>query len=468
MINKIFKTIHNKFSIFFKFVFFIRYLFAVFFVATLLFLVIPHFFDYKKKEKIIYDNLFQTYDLKINQTDNIKYSLFPVPHLEIINSKGNLFSKNISIKINNLKLYPSFASIYNFNNYQIKKIELHTNEIQIDTNLTKKFTRELLSLKKKILFKNLILQIQDNKINLVVLKNINFKNYGFKKNNIDGEIFGRKFKIKFLDDYKKINFELSDTGISAEVNFEDDKKKESFIKRGTLKSKLLSSNLKFDFIYDENSIKINDLFFRDKKLSFNSNGNLKIKPFFEIILNSNIKNIKSDIFSNLKLSKLLAMKDFIKKFNSRMDINYESRKFSNNLINDISLKTKLEIGRLSVSKISSIINSNAICKGEVNLLEDFPILNFDCSLVLPDKKKFLKKLDINYKTKNESLELNLRGNFNFLKNKVNFDYLKFNNNESSAEDLKYYKDIFESTFLGKYFLNNLNKRKIKKFILEIS
>ncbi|MDA9684677.1 hypothetical protein N9U33_03730, partial [Candidatus Pelagibacter bacterium] len=223
-----------------------------------------------------------------------------------------------------------------------------------------------------------------------------------------------------------------------------------------------------DFIYDEYSIKINELFFRDKQLSFDGNGNLKIKPFFEIILNSNIKNIKLNMFSNFNLSKILAMKDFIKKFNSRMNIKYESRKFSNNLINDISLKTKLEIGRLSVSKISSIINSNATCKGEVNLLEDFPILNFNCSFISPDKKKFLKKLDINYKTKNESLDINLRGNLNFLKNKVNFDYLKINNNEASAEDLKFYKNIFESTFLGKNFLNNLNKKKIRKFILETS
>ena len=48
------------------------------------------------------------------------------------------------------------------------------------------------------------------------------------------------------------------------------------------------------------------------------------------------------------------MKDLIKKLNSQININYNTRKFSNNLINDISLKTKLEIGRLSVSKILSI------------------------------------------------------------------------------------------------------------------
>ena len=162
------------------------------------------------------------------------------------------------------------------------------------------------------------------------------------------------------------------------------------------------------------------------------------------------------------------MKDLIKKLNSQININYEAKKFSNNLINDISLKTKLEVGRLSVSKILTVINSDVICKGEVNLLEDFPVLDFNCSIVSPDKRKFLKKLSINYKTKNEPFNLSLRGKLNILKNKVNFDYIKMNNYEASAEDLKYYKNIFENSFFEKNSLMNFNKESIKKFILEIS
>ncbi len=465
MINKIYKTTHNSFSIFFKFVFFIRYLFVVFFVAILLFLIIPYFFDYKKKDKIISDYLHQIYELNINEIETIKYHAFPVPHLKIINSLGNLFSKDINIKIDKLILYPSFLSIYNFNDYQIKKIILIENKIKIDNNHIRKFTEELLSLKKKLFIKNLDLKIQDNKINLVDLKNINFKNYGFNKHNIDGEIFNRKFKIKFFNDLKNINFKLLNTGISAEINF--DESKEGLVKGG-FKSKLLTSNLKLNFIYDQNSIKINDLFFRDRRLSFDSNGNLIIKPFFEIVLNSNIKNINSEIFTNLDLNKLLGMKNFIKKLNSQININYETGKFSNNLINNISINTKLEIGRLSFSKISSIVNGNAICKGEANLLEEFPIIDFDCSMNTPDKKKFFKKLSINYKKKNEPLKLNLKGKINVLKNKVNFDYLKIDNNEASVEDLKYYKNVIENTFLEKNFLKNFNIKKIKEFILETS
>ena len=162
------------------------------------------------------------------------------------------------------------------------------------------------------------------------------------------------------------------------------------------------------------------------------------------------------------------MKDFIKKFNSKIDIDYEARKFSYNLINNISLKTKLEIGRLRITKISTIINSNMTCRGEVNLLEEFPILAFNCSLISPDKKKFLKKLDINYKTKNEPFNLSLRGKLNILKNKVNFDYIKMNNHQVSAEDLKFYKNIFENSFFEKNLFINFNKENIKEFILEIS
>ena len=43
-----------------------------------------------------------------------------------------------------------------------------------------------------------------------------------------------------------------------------------------------------------------------------------------------------------------------------------------------------------------------------------------------------------------------------------------NNLKLQAEDLKYYKNIFENIFFEKEFLENFNKENIKKFILEIS
>ena len=73
------------------------------------------------------------------------------------------------------------------------------------------------------------------------LKSINFKNYGFKRDIIDGEIFDRGFKIKFSDKYKNLKFKLLDAGVSAEVDFENIE--EGLFKKGKFKSKLL--NLRF-------------------------------------------------------------------------------------------------------------------------------------------------------------------------------------------------------------------------------
>ena len=80
----------------------------------------------------------------------------------------------------------------------------------------------------------------------------------------------------------------------------------------------------------------------------------------------------------------------------------------------------------------------------------------------------MKKLSINYKTKNEPFNLSVIGKLNILKKKVNFDYIKMNNYEASVEDLKYYKNIFENSFFEKNSLMKFNKENLKKFILEIS
>ena len=82
MINKIFKLINNRFSRLFKFLFFLRYLFLIFFVATSLFLLIPKFFDYEKKEKILKDYLLSQFDLRIENFQPIKFRVFPSPHLD--------------------------------------------------------------------------------------------------------------------------------------------------------------------------------------------------------------------------------------------------------------------------------------------------------------------------------------------------------------------------------------------------
>ena len=63
--------------------------------------------------------------------------------------------------------------------------------MEIDANQINGLIKKLLSLENKIFLKDLVLKVQNDKNNLLYLKSIKFKNYGFKRNIIDGEIFDR-------------------------------------------------------------------------------------------------------------------------------------------------------------------------------------------------------------------------------------------------------------------------------------
>ena len=75
----------------------------------------------------------------------------------------------------------------------------------------------------------------------------------------------------------------------------------------------MQSTFKINFSYDENAVIIKNLFFRDKKLSFNSNGYLKFKPFFKTKLSTEINDIDINILKNLDIKNILNSKDLIKK-----------------------------------------------------------------------------------------------------------------------------------------------------------
>ena len=92
MINKIYKTIHNKYSKFFKFFFFLKYVFAIFLIAILLFISIPKFFNYEKKQEILKDYLVNYYDLELIDFRLIEFKVFPLPNLSIEDT--NLKVKN--------------------------------------------------------------------------------------------------------------------------------------------------------------------------------------------------------------------------------------------------------------------------------------------------------------------------------------------------------------------------------------
>ena len=95
---------------------------------------------------------------------------------------------------------------------------------------------------------------------------------------------------------------------------------------------------------------------------------------------------------------------------------------------------------MNLSKNFVLGESNFICLNEINLLDEYPVLNFNCSLKTENIKKLLKKLGVGNKIKSERLELYVEGNLNVLNKKINFGSISNNNNyKASSEDLIFLK-----------------------------
>ena len=465
MINKYFKLIHTKYSKFFKFIFLIRYLFVIFIISFALFLIIPNFFNYEKKADVIQNKIFKNYNLQIQEYEEIKFRTILFPHLELKNTV--IFSDNFptKLKIKKLKIYPKNFNIYNLNRLQINKLILEDSSLVLEAKNLKSFINKFLQQNNKFYLNNLDLKIVNKDKTLIKFENTNYLNYGYEKNFIKSRVFGKKFKVKINEDFKKLNFKFPDSGLTAELNL--NKHKNDFI--GIFKAKILNSNLKFNFNYENDVIKIYNSYFRNKNLSFKNKSTITLKPFIDSQSIFEIENVKKEIFNNIDFKNLLQRKDLLKKINSKNEIDFTNMKFNKSLIDNLNLKIDLAYGRMNFLKKSSISDSIFLCKGDVNFLEEYPILFFDCSILSKNKKDFLKKFAIKTKDSNNNFSLKVTGNLNILNKKINFTKILLNQDyKATREDLKYFKRIFENIILDESFIEIFNLKKIKKFVLEIS
>ena len=466
MLNKFYKTIHNKYSKFINFIFFLRYLFIIFFISVAIFLIIPIFFNYEKKAEIIKFHLLENYNFKLNDYKKIKYNIFPIPNLEILNSQINFkpIEENLSIK--KIKIYPGFLNIYNYKNFNSKKIILIDSHIKFQFSNFYLFMKQLFTKKNKLYFDNLKVEIIDGKIPVFTIDNIKFANYGYKENFITGEIFDKNFQGKINYNLNDINFKLIKSGIIIEINFDENQNEK--IKNGTFKTKILNTNFKSNFEYDGKIIKIYNSYFRSKNISLKNKSEIILNPFFEINNKFIIEEFNARLLKKINLNKFLKFKDFFREINSKSEIIYKPKKFDSKFFDDLNLKINLAYGRVNYSKILLISGDIVQCDGSINFLEEYPLLFFNCNLKSKNKKEFLKKFSVRTKNNNEEFILKMKGNFNILNNKINFQNISVNNNyDASKEDLRYFKETFETIFLDRNFIEIFDLKKIKELIIEI-
>ena len=466
MINKIYKIIHNKYSRILKFFFFLRYLFAIFFVGIFLFLLIPKFFDYEKKQEAIKNYLFNYYGFELSKYSSIEFNIFPLPNLSIKNIKLKVKDKPIFFDTKNLTIFLNFKNIYNYENFEARKILLNDNRVDLNIDTTNDILNYFAKLQSKLEIQDLNLNLKKKEDSILEIKKIDYSNYGYKKNKIKGEIFDKKFKANLRNDNKKFNFKILNTGIKADFNFNPINEINSI--SGLSKINILNNYLRFNFALKDNQIKITKANLKSQDLSISFKSFIVFDPFFEIRSNININKIDKKFIDSLTLDKILKHQEVLKKLNSSSKVNYNKKRFNNNLIQKHSSELNLANGRLVFFSKIDILGGDIECKGESLLTEEYPRLNFLCLLNLENKKKLLRKFSISKDVNKNSLNLNVDGSLNLLNKKINFKKIKINNNHNlNEEDLKYFKENFENILFRDDFFSIFNMNKIKEFLIEV-
>ena len=467
MLNKIYKTIHNKYSNFFRSIFFLRYLFVIFFISSATFLIIPNFFDYDQRAEAIKNNLQVNYNFKVSKYDKIVYETLPIPKLNFKNAVINFGSPPIKLNVENLRVYPKFISLYNYKDFQVNKVVLKNNKIILKDVDLSFINKNYFKKKNKLSIIDLNIEIINNGKSLIKIENLHYTNYGYNKNILKGKVFDNQFTTKISNNFDNFDFKLLNSGISAEINF--DKIKKNNLIEGFFKAKILNSNFKFNFNYDKKKLNIYKSYFRNKNLSFKNKSQVVIDPFLYVSSEFEIDHVNTKILKDINFNQILELKDIIKKISSKNQFRFISKKFNRNLVNDLVIEIDTAYGRLNYKKEFSILESLFKCKGDINILEDYPNLFFDCIATSNDKKKFFKKFNIKSKTKNKDFKINVKGSLSILNNKVKFTEVTSNESyKASKEDLIYFKQSFEKILYNKNFLEIFNQKKIKEFIFEIN
>ena len=463
MINKIYKSINNKYSDIIKFLFFIRHVFVIFLISISLFLLIPKFFNYEKKKEIIQDYLINQYEIKINDYKSIEYKVFPLPNLLISKVSLNVATNPVNLRSNNMRLFLNLRNIYNYKNFTISKIVLSENEVFLNPDRIKDLFIYFNKLNNAIKIEKLDLNLKKNDNIVAKIKNVQFSNYGFRKYHLSGEIFGKKFKVSLKNNLQILNFKLLKTGIKANLKFKD----KNFI-NGSSKISLLNNILRFDFNLNNNQLKIIRSNFRNKNLSFSLDSVIKFNPFFDIDTVININDIDKNLLDSISLENILRNRDVIKKLNGKININYKSKKYFFNLIKSYSSDLKINYGRIFFSKNFLIAGGDINCKGDSILIDEYPRVNFSCLINVNDKKKLLKKFSISNKSNQDTIKIDLKGSINIGTKKINFKRIHINKDYvANEEDLRYYENNFKTILYQDGFFQLFNKRKIREFLTEI-
>ena len=220
------------------------------------------------------------------------------------------------------------------------------------------------------------------------IKVINFFNYGYNKNQLLGEIFNKEFRLKLNENLKVFSFKILKTGVDIKINIAENSN--SNLINGISKINILKNYFKIYFEYKNDNLKFINSKFKNKDLTISFDSLVKFNPFFEFNSNINVNEIDMNFITNIDLEQILKRIEYLKKFNSKNNINFTKKKSRNTFIKLDNLNLNFANGRLTFLGDAFITGGSINCSGDSLLTEEYPRAYFDCFVKIKDLNKFLK------------------------------------------------------------------------------
>ena len=455
--NKFIISSFNKFLITFISVLFL-YIF---------YLLLPLLYDKDWAKDNIKTKLLSEFKIDLSSFNDFSYRILPAPHYLIKDSKMLKNQESIA-DVKNLKIFLSQKNLFNKDKMFIENITINkTNffllrgslNVLIDSIDNQFSNKKIIINKSNIFFKdNLdeiisIIKIDKATLFLDEKKLINLL-----------KLKGSVFKIPF-------NFELKnkkDLIRKKEINFEAkslnlDIYNESFKEKNTSakgKNIISFSNSKINTEYEVNdkSIEFNSNNSRENSSQINYNGKLSINPF-DLNLNINLNNYKMSRLFNLNSilieflkSELLFNENISLNASLIINSNTNQKIFHNAQIyfNILNGKLNLDSSKFVNEDIGLLELNNSNLFFENNKL----ILNTDIALDIKNSDALFSFLNTSKKLRKEIRNILINLNYDFLSNQIEFNNIKINNNEVSAQFFNIIEGFKDNN------LNNLVKTRV--------
>ena len=437
---------------------------TIFFFIFFIYLSIPALYTFKKLKPEIENKLSNDFGLKIDLKKG-KYVFFPSPRFKFKDSRI-FHERNRLISNKNLITIPiNIFNLIGIKNLKYNLVEISNSTLNFEFDDLKKLDKFFLNIsenKKINILKSELFINNDEDTQIALIEVKKMKIYSINNNPkiiANTEIF--KTAVNFS--YEKNNyFQLSipEIVLTLKTIFNNDQINNFSKTIIRVPKNLFTINHQYKnnkFIIDNSKL---DLDFSDG----NFEGLVDLNPFF-FNLNFMFNNMN---FLELLENKLKIFQNFQvnKKINGKMKININN--LSSKLKNNISsiLNIELKNSNLNINNFDIIIEDvgKLTTKGTLYLKENKKKLNFFTNITIDNYKEFYSSFLINKKKRNNNLNLDLRGSYDFNNNKINLETISNNKEELSLKEVSLYSDKINKFIYNKPLFKMINRIQLRIFI----